>query len=90
MNLEILRNQIDHLNAEIIKLFSKRLKVAKEIAKIKKERHLPLHDSSREEEQLQALRDLAKQHDISPAVIEEIFTLFLDYSKLNMKMEMDI
>jgi chorismate mutase len=87
VSLESLRHQIDHLNAEIIGLFSERLKVAKEIAKIKKERNLPVHDPAREQEQLQALRDLAKQHGLSPAVIEEIFTLFVDYSKINMKME---
>ena len=87
MNLETLRDQIDHLNAEIIGLFAERLKVAKEIAKIKKEQDLPVCDPSREEEQLQGLRNLAKRHGLSPAVIEEIFTLFVDYSKLNMKME---
>lgn len=88
MSLESLRHQIDHLNAEIVGLFSERLKVTKEIARIKKECDLPVHDIVREEEQLEALRALAKQHHLSPAVIEEIFTLFVDYSKLNMKMEM--
>jgi chorismate mutase len=87
MNLESLRQIIDQLNADIIALFSERLKVAKEIAKIKKEHHLPVPDSVREEKQLQQLRDLAKQHELSPAVIEEIFTLFVEYSKLKMKME---
>ena len=86
-SLESLRHKIDHLNAEIIGLFSERLKIAKEIAKIKKERNLPVHDPAREQEQLQVLRDLAKLHGLSPAVIEEIFTLFVDYSKINMKME---
>ena len=84
--LGISENKIDHLNAEIIGLFSERLKIAKEIAKIKKERIFP-HDPVREQEQLQVLRDLAKLHGLSPAVIEEIFTLFVDYSKINMKME---
>jgi chorismate mutase len=88
MSLESLRHKIDHLNGEIIALFSERLKVAKEIAKVKKEHDLPVHDPLREEQQLQLLRDLAKKHDLSPAVMEEIFSLFVAYSKLNMKMEM--
>jgi chorismate mutase len=88
MSLESLRHKIDHLNGEIISLFSERLKVAKEIAKVKKEHDLPVNDPLREEQQLELLRDLAKRHDLSPAVIEEIFTLFVTYSKLNMKMEM--
>jgi chorismate mutase len=83
-----MRGIIDQLNAEIIGLFAIRLKVAKEIARIKKEHSLPVHDPVREEQQLQKLRDLAKQKDLSPAVIEEIFELFVDYSKINMKLEM--
>ncbi len=42
MNLEQLRKKIDGLNAEIIALFSERLKVAKEIAFVKKEHNLPM------------------------------------------------
>lgn len=87
MNLEQLRKKIDGLNAEIIALFSERLKVAKEIAFVKKEHNLPIDDYVREEKQRGILRDLAEKHDLSPAVIEEIFALFVDYSKLNMKME---
>ena len=88
MNLEQLRKKIDGLNADIIALFSERLKVTKEIALVKKEHNLPLDDHVREEKQREILRDLAKKHDLSPAVIEEIFALFVDYSKINMKMEM--
>ena len=88
MSLESMRTIIDQLNAEIIGLFSIRLKVAKEIAGIKSKHQLPVHDPVREEKQLQALRDLAQQQGLSPAVIEEIFALFVEYSKLNMKLEM--
>ncbi len=88
MSLESLRHKIDNLNGEIIALFSERLKVAKEIAKVKKKHDLPVNDPLREEQQLELLRELSKKHDLSPAVIEEIFSLFVAYSKLNMKMEM--
>jgi chorismate mutase len=88
MTLEDLRKLIDQLNAEIIALFSERLKVARQIAHVKKESRLPVHDPLREERQLQMLRELSQKHGLSPAVMEEIFTLFVDYSKLNMKMEM--
>lgn len=88
MNLEHLRQKIDKLNAEIIELFSKRLEITKEIAKVKKQQNLPVFDSEREEQQREQLRELARRHDLSPVIIEEIFDLFVDYSKLNMKMEM--
>ncbi len=88
MNLEELRKIIDKLNAEIIGLFSERLKVTKQIAQVKKQNSLPVHDPLREEQQLNTLRDLAQKNGLSPKIIEEIFNLFVDYSKLNMKMEM--
>jgi chorismate mutase len=88
VNLEHLRQRVDELNAEIIELFAKRLQVTKEIAKVKKQQNLPVFDPDREEQQRQQLRELARRHDLSPVVIEEIFALFVDYSKLNMKMEM--
>lgn len=88
MNLEHLRQAVDKLNAEIIELFSERLKVTKEIAKMKKQQNLPVFDPLREEEQRGLLRELAKRYDLSPQLIEEIFALFVDYSKMNMKMEM--
>lgn len=88
MTLQSLRQTINALNAEIVELFSERLKIAKEIAKIKKQQNLPVHDPEREQEQRELLHNLAKRHDLSTAVIEEIFSLFVDYSKLNMKMEM--
>ncbi len=88
MNLDDLRKVIDQLNGDIIALFSRRLEVAKEIAKVKKEQKLPVHDPLREEQQLLKLRDTAQKHGLSPQVMEEIFNLFVDYSKLRMKMEM--
>lgn len=88
MTLEELRKVIDQLNADIIALFAKRLDVAKEIAKVKKQNKLPVHDQDREEKQLLLLREMARKQGLSPAVIEEIFELFVEYSKLNMKLEM--
>ncbi len=89
MKLELLRNTIDSINEEIIALFARRLAVTKQIARVKRENHLPVHDPIREEKQRVHLREMALKHELSPAVVEEIFNLFVDYSKLDMKMEMD-
>jgi len=88
MNLNDLRQEIDTINNEIIALFSKRLDVARKIAEIKKQEGLPVFDPKREQEQLNQLREIAKAHGVSPAVIEEIFALFVNYSKLEMKIIM--
>ena len=73
MNLENLRKIIDEINDEIIALFSKRLGIAKEIAKVKKENKLPVYDPDREEKQRALLRKLAQKHGLSGPVVEEIF-----------------
>lgn len=88
MTLEELRRKIDLLNGEIIALFSERLNLTREVARVKKKHSLPVHDPDREKEQLMLLRDMARRYGLSPAVIEEIFHLFVEYSKLNMKLEM--
>lgn len=88
MNLEELREKIDRINEEILLLFSKRLEITKEVAKVKKAHQLPCDDPIREAQQLMILHDLALKQGLSPSVMEEIFNLFVDYSKMVMKMEM--
>lgn len=88
MNLGELREKIDLINEEIILLFSKRLEITKEIAKVKKANQLPCDDPIRETQQLKALHELALKHSLSPSVMEEIFNLFVDYSKMVMKKQM--
>ena len=88
MNIEALRKVVDEINIEIIALFSERLKVAREIAKVKKAEDLPVYDPDREKLQTEMLKEAAKNYGLSPAVIEEIFEIFVEYSRLDMKMEM--
>lgn len=88
MKLEELRNQMDALNREIVELFAKRVSVAIEIARIKKESNLPVYDPVREKEQRELLRHVAEKTGLSPAVIDEIFVLFVEYSKMKMRLEM--
>lgn len=82
MKLDELRQNIDAINEEIIALFGKRLKIVQEIARLKKHVGLSVYDPMREQEQIATLRDLAKDQGLNPSIIEEIFTLFFQYSKL--------
>lgn len=64
--------------------------VTKEIAKVKQHETLPVDDWEREKLQKQMLRELAKQNNLSPAIIEEMFTMLMNYSKVEMKMIMNM
>lgn len=50
MNINDLRNEIDNIDSELIKLFEKRMKTAKSIADVKIEEGLPLTNRERERE----------------------------------------
>ncbi len=86
--LEELRKQMDVLNEEIIERFAKRIALAIEIAKVKKQESLPVYDPVREKAQREMLWKLAHKTGLSPAVVDEIFALFVEYSKMKMRIEM--
>lgn len=88
-NLDTLRKQIDALNEEIIELFSKRLVIARNIAREKKKGNLPVLDETRETKQLELIRTMAQKHGLSPQIMGEIFDLFVEYSRMEMKLEMN-
>ena len=53
--MEELRKEIDLIDDEMLKLFIKRLEIVKEIALIKKEKGLEIHNQAREQEILSRL-----------------------------------
>ena len=65
MNLEELRAQIDTVDASIVELFQQRMDIAAQIAKYKQENGLPILQSAREREKLNAVSGLARE-DMHP------------------------
>ncbi len=84
-----LRGEIDRIHNDLILLFAERVEVAKKIARFKKRENLPLTDETREMEIISQIRKMAKKKNLSPVILEEIFTLFLDYCKLEMVLDYD-
>lgn len=58
MNLDELRFEIDKIDGEMIRLFSERMEVSKQIAEYKKENNLPVYDPVREEMKLEDISSL--------------------------------
>jgi len=87
MKLNELRNEIDSLNRQLVDLLGKRTEVAREIARIKKQEKLPILDAGRERAIKDEMRQLARAQRISVAFVEEMFDLLLDYTRLEMEME---
>lgn len=80
-NLSELRSDIDKIDQKIILLIKKRLKIAKEIGKYKKENKLPVKDSTREREILEKKISDANSLNLSPSLIRKVFLPLLSESR---------
>lgn len=90
MNLEDLRQEIDLLNEEIIRLLARRRAVTKQVAMVKKNKNLPVFDGGREEMMYERVRDLAAAHELDPSVVESLFRSYVRYCRQEMAKEMEV
>lgn len=59
MNLDDYRNQIDEIDKEMVRILEKRMRVAEEIAKFKKDNDIPVLDAYREREKIDQITEMA-------------------------------
>ena len=71
MELQSLRNEINEIDREIVKLYEKRLEAVREVGKYKKENNLEVKNSAVEEKKLKDLSGCASEENA-----EEIVKLF--------------
>lgn len=79
MELNDLRQEIDLVDTELIRLFAKRMEVAAAIAAYKQEHNLPVADARREEQKLQAVANCAPAH--LQAYTKELYTKLFALSR---------
>ena len=75
-----LRQQIDAIDEEVIRLLKKRMGISKEVGKLKEELHIPVEDKGREEEIIHRLTQQAGQNLTEEQLIR-IFTAVFKFSK---------
>ena len=75
MSLDELRNKIDHIDEELLRLFAERMDIVAEIAAYKQANNLPVLDKGREAEKLQAIAGKVKPH-LEPLAYTLFNTLF--------------
>ena len=81
MDLEALRRRMDEIDAELLRLFAQRMRVAAQIGQYKQRHRLPITDAAREQDKL---RDVTAKlpEDLQAygcALYEELFALSRDY-----------
>ncbi|MBU0727536.1 chorismate mutase [Patescibacteria group bacterium] len=76
-----IRKQIDEIDKNIIKLLSRRFKLAPKLAKFKKAEGLPILDKKRELEVIDKLEKLAKKEGLDLKFIKKLWVEILKESR---------
>ena len=80
MDLKELRKEIDSVDAEIVKLFEKRMEISERMAECKQKAGLPVQDLSREKEKIQQVQKMTHT-DFNREHIEELYTVLISLSR---------
>jgi monofunctional chorismate mutase len=80
MTIDQLRNKIDAIDAEIIKLFESRMKIVKDIGELKKNNQLSVIDQNRED-QVKAKVVSRLQNKALEAYVLQLFETLMSVSK---------
>lgn len=78
------RQRIDEIDEQIVSLLEERYDCVSHIAQIKKENHLPIFDTTREEMVLEKIRGKVSNSDYTDAIVEtfnQIMKVSKDYQK---------
>lgn len=64
------RAEIDAIDKELVKLFERRMDAVTEVARIKKEHHLPVLDQDREDKVLEKVRNLTENKAYAESMVQ--------------------
>jgi len=78
MSLDDLRKKIDEIDARLVELIGQRIKTAEEIGQGKKKQSRLIEDRERELKVLRNVRSLARDKNISPSDMENIYRNIID------------
>jgi len=73
--LEVLRRHVDELDERLLELLAERLKLASELAEVKKKLGLPVRDEERERKVMEAVRKRARRLGLDPEFAESVLRL---------------
>lgn len=82
-NIDSLRDEINHINAEMLQLFEKRMKVSAGVALYKKENSIAVFDEKREKEILTHIKSAStpELQDYSVRFFQTLMDLSKEYQK---------
>ncbi len=78
-DIDEIRNSIDLLDTEIIRLLGERFKYVQEVVKYKNKDRDSIVAKERREQVIQTRRELAVENGLNPDIIEQIYKLLIDH-----------
>ncbi len=85
MNLSSLRDEIDKIDCELVKLFCARMDLSRKVGEYKRENSLPIQDEQREKEKLQSIKNLCSDEYSEAA--EELYRKIFELSRDTQRMK---
>lgn len=77
--IKLLRNEINKIDTELLKLLKQRIDISKKLGKIKKENDIPIFDPEREREIIDTYTE--NEDFLNKRYIEKFFQTLMDISK---------
>lgn len=81
MSLETIREEINKVDAHIIRLIAQRQELAGKIAQVKIHGGIPIHDERRTAKVLEVVFDQAVESKIDPVAVQKIFEILISMSE---------
>ena len=81
LGIPSMRDQIDRIDRQVIRLLSKRLRNSVDIGRLKAQRDLAMRSPEREAELIAEMREEAEEGDMDPAYAQELIEVVLRHSR---------
>ncbi|MCX6693782.1 MAG: chorismate mutase [Methanomicrobiales archaeon] len=81
MQIDALRDEVSRIDRDIIGLIAKRQLLAGQIARVKVNEGIPIHDHARVHEVLEYVFDTAVEEKIDPVAVQKVFEVLIAMSE---------
>jgi len=88
IEIKKLRDNIDHIDQQILDLISQRLTQVQDVVALKKAHNIPVYHPAREEDLISKLRSQARASGIDADFMEEMYRVILRNSRMEQTVEM--
>ncbi|MEN8212326.1 MAG: bifunctional chorismate mutase/prephenate dehydrogenase [Thermodesulfobacteriota bacterium] len=85
-----LRENIDHIDSQILSLLTQRHDQVLKVVKLKKEHNIPVYHPAREEDLISRLRIQAEKAELDPDFMEDLYRIILRQSRVKQTDQMEV